>query len=1423
MVLEKYPDNNSMEESKDTDVSLVSASESTVTVSEHVTGETLADTVTCTVQGQIEGSLSEGVVAEEGETCNGEDIMVEVLGSDVYVGGVCTSGSGESLNDEMGHGGVMEVEVGSKEGADTLDGEAVGSDLQGPGVSDSVEERSQAAEAPAEVGVVTTDGGSEQAVEVATGSDQRKGGDGGETQDAGVASHVDGSSAVVDSTGGETQVVDVGDVEVDAKEEVIKGEMVEAVAGENHGTEDVNIQEVAVVDNTVSAPGVKDGLGGSSVGPSDGETQINVQEVTTTESVESVGELVKEGVDEAGKSIGDGADTPDELKTQKVGVKDDEVWNPGIETTVVCSSATVEDTNVQTQIHKDKASVVVNEEGLNTEEQREIAVVGEFAAADKEGHLGSNVAVTENDATIESLGQKLENKQVNIDLLGDSNKNNSNMHASDSDCSSLHTQVVVEGQVAVTDRVLSNAGETIAFDTSQVEPNTRQDMEIDDKVNDAEQVDTDRNHDKVVISKSEGPGSGESDQLLKSEDYIEKGVTDDVLPVDADTAPETEAKEKVAVANHVGLHVEQQIEVENKHENGEEVAGLTENQVDLHTDMTSSCQPLQVQTEVTALNENVSINTKVEAPDSVDKVCSRNDQNSKTETMWRSTETDGDAADYGDVAPMDADEVLNSAIEVPRCQEVDQKLNIKEVLDKHKASDSAVTEINIASDVGVEEKVADPEEVGLHGEQDSEVEKEAIDSEQLKTDEDKIVAWEAELPGSSSVVNQPKYDLPPESEGVFSVSDIVWGKVKSHPWWPGQIFDFTDASERAMKYHKKDCFLVAYFGDRTFAWNDHYNLKSFRTHFSQIEKQCNSETFQNAVNCALKEVSRRIELGLACSCIPKDSYDKIKFQIVENAGIRQESSRRDGTDDSTASSSSFQADKLIQYIKELAQSSSGGCDRLELVIAKAQLLAFYRLKGYSSLPEFQFCGSLVENDTDTSLMEDKIHSSEVNESANLICKDDGQIASGQEMLIQHSSSHKRKHNLRDGVYPKIKERSLTELMGGGDSPDGELGSSKKRKGADADDTTMLDGRKTIAVAKVSSSTPSIPKQSFKIGECMRRAASQLTGSPIMKSNNDRFQKLDGSADGYDISYQSPEDAYRGRMIDPAEYSSLDELLLQLQFAAQDPMSEDSFSNIVVSFFSDFRNSVVQGQCPGMEQFVMDKVTGKRKKVSHSIFGSPETFEFDDMSDTYWTDRVIQNGSEEQASRGNRKKDNQLVLAQPDKPQENRRPYSRKRYSNGNHVLAVEKPVGYVDENAPAELIMNFSEMRAVPSEAVLNRMFKRFGPLKESETEVDRESSRARVIFKKSSDAEVACSSAEKFNIFGPTMVNYQLSYTPSIPFKAPPVVSTQDHEMQLDLSTHDHDMQLDLSTHDHEMQLDLSTHDHDMQLDLSAFEVNLV
>ncbi|CAJ1967842.1 unnamed protein product [Sphenostylis stenocarpa] len=692
------------------------------------------------------------------------------------------------------------------------------------------------------------------------------------------------------------------------------------------------------------------------------------------------------------------------------------------------------------------------------------------------------------------------------------------------------------------------------------------------------------------------------------------------------------------------------------------------------------------------------------------------------------------------------------------------------------------------------------EQVGSNGAQEVE---EFFEAEQRKV-EGRVTRRSSLMRAANSEISHyARYLLPTEKESDFSVSNMVWGKVRSHPWWPGQIFDPLDSSEKAMKHYKKDCYLVAYFGDRTFAWNEETQLKPFRTHFSSIEKQSTSESFQNAVDCALDEITRRVEYGLSCSCIPKDTYDSIKFQTVENTGIRPELSVRHGVDESL-NASTFSPDKLVEYLKTLSELPTGGFDRLELGIAKAQLLAFYRFKGYSCLPELQYCGGF-DDDMDSLIHDDE---NKVIDHAAPVSKNDGQAGSGN-LKNQNSTRRKRKHNLKDIMQETKKERSLSELMGGTpDSPDGDYwfdenltdnlfspGRSKKRRTVDHydDDFGKQDGRKTISVAKVSNTT----KPSFLIGDRIRRVASKLTGSPsVVRSSSDRSQKTDVNTDGISVngSDVSFEEAQRSSMVVPTEYSSLDDLLSSLYLVAQEPLGDYRFLNPIVSFFSDFRDSITVAGDSVKDIFCTEKVGTKRKKPP--IAGSSETFEFEDMSDTYWTDRVIDNGSEAQLAqasqptqptqpaRRNRKKDHQHVSAEPGKPvQISRRPYSRKQYSNSNHVEAPQKPAGYVDENAPAELVMNFAELGSVPSETNLNKMFRRFGPLKEAETEVDTVSSRARVVFKKCSDAEVACSSAQKFNIFGPILVNYQLNYTPSALFKASSVATTQDHEMHFDLS----------------------------------------
>ncbi|XP_022744247.1 uncharacterized protein LOC111295134 [Durio zibethinus] len=256
-------------------------------------------------------------------------------------------------------------------------------------------------------------------------------------------------------------------------------------------------------------------------------------------------------------------------------------------------------------------------------------------------------------------------------------------------------------------------------------------------------------------------------------------------------------------------------------------------------------------------------------------------------------------------------------------------------------------------------------------------------------------------------------------ERDFYVSDLVWGKVRSHPWWPGQIFDHLAATAKAKKYFKKDCYLIAYFGDQTFAWNEASRIKPFMPNFSHMEKQNNMEEFQYAVDCALDEVSRRVEFGLACSCISEEAYAQVKTQIIVNTGIREESSRRDGGD-RFSSAAFFDPFELVETMKALAQSPYySEVDRLQFIKSQAQLLAFLRWKGYSKLPEFQnLCGL----DTDAKIPLSK----EVKKCSKLIENDVPSVKVDKEKPESRGGScHKRK---KIPTVSSKSEKSLSEFI-----------------------------------------------------------------------------------------------------------------------------------------------------------------------------------------------------------------------------------------------------------------------------------------------------------------------------------------------------------------------------------------------------------
>eukprot|EP00850_Spirogloea_muscicola_P006805 SM000033S12326 [mRNA] locus=s33:226865:232559:+ [translate_table: standard] len=91
------------------------------------------------------------------------------------------------------------------------------------------------------------------------------------------------------------------------------------------------------------------------------------------------------------------------------------------------------------------------------------------------------------------------------------------------------------------------------------------------------------------------------------------------------------------------------------------------------------------------------------------------------------------------------------------------------------------------------------------------------------------------------------------------VGDLVWARIKSHPWWPGQVFDPSNASRAAQKLRKPGHLLVAFFGDGTFQWLQIGDLVPFRPHIKEKAQQTNAKLFQKAVTEALEELEEQQE------------------------------------------------------------------------------------------------------------------------------------------------------------------------------------------------------------------------------------------------------------------------------------------------------------------------------------------------------------------------------------------------------------------------------------------------------------------------------------------------------------------------------------------------------------------------------------
>ncbi|KAA8545144.1 hypothetical protein F0562_019967 [Nyssa sinensis] len=153
----------------------------------------------------------------------------------------------------------------------------------------------------------------------------------------------------------------------------------------------------------------------------------------------------------------------------------------------------------------------------------------------------------------------------------------------------------------------------------------------------------------------------------------------------------------------------------------------------------------------------------------------------------------------------------------------------------------------------------------------------------------------------------------------YEIGDMVWGKVKSHPWWPGHIYNEAFASPSVCRMKREGHVLVAFFGDSSYGWFDPAELVPFDLFFAEKVQQTNSRTFVKAVEEAVDEASRRSGLGLACRCrnpynfrpTNVQGYFAVQVGDYEPGGVYSVNQIKQARD-------SFQPRETLTFIRQLA-------------------------------------------------------------------------------------------------------------------------------------------------------------------------------------------------------------------------------------------------------------------------------------------------------------------------------------------------------------------------------------------------------------------------------------------------------------------------------------------------------------------------
>ncbi|KAG6501947.1 uncharacterized protein LOC121998373 [Zingiber officinale] len=476
-----------------------------------------------------------------------------------------------------------------------------------------------------------------------------------------------------------------------------------------------------------------------------------------------------------------------------------------------------------------------------------------------------------------------------------------------------------------------------------------------------------------------------------------------------------------------------------------------------------------------------------------------------------------------------------------------------------------------------------------------------------------------------------------ENKDSFAISDLVWGKVRSHPWWPGWIFGPSVASDIALSTQKEDHHLVLYFGDKTFAWCQESNLKPFQRYFTQMEKQGRGDVFGTAVNDALAEVSRHLELGMRCICSQDEAYAVLKDLWVENAGVQE------GTCSCAVNKSwimnSFEPKKMMDYIRLLAMSPCRGADTLDLVIAKAHLKAFHCTNGCLQLPVSVLHQELEDNDESLPATEINLCNgiadmlSPVSSAACFVNKELRRRSRTKRDKMYVLSGHRKRKSLSELTDDKCLPHHIDCHRNSIDRRDPLTSSTKRQKIACF--YPVISGKRKMkkldSLGDMTMASLNCSKQ-FRAKEHNDRIMGKSKKSPtFIKRNSPRLSQKRNAVFDYPNSQMGTGRLEKTELKDCSPYKMSSGQCL----AAINPLNMDK-TDKTDSFFNGFRVVSCSSEDKGVEDIGSRKQSRSQLSKSKTVLSDLASPCF--IQDSYWSDIIVCSNLDEQleskSSKGN---------------------------------------------------------------------------------------------------------------------------------------------------------------------------------------------